>query len=97
MCCALHLSQQFWVGAWFQAEVVNNMRRSRKPGSDITRYEEFNQVKPDFKKLVMAPFGHPVLYLIPKERRAPGLSEKGQLGVYVGPSDSIIGGIRVYS
>ena len=97
MCCALHLPQQFWVGAWYQAEVVNNLRQSRLPGSTVTRFEEFYGVKPDFKKRVMAPFGHPVLYRVPKERREPGLTAKGRLGVYIGPADAIEGGIRVYS
>ena len=73
------------------------MKKSRNPGSDKTRYEEFNNTKPDFKKLILATFGHPVLYLIPKEGRSPEPSEKGSLGVYVGSSDSIIRGIRVYS
>jgi hypothetical protein len=97
MCCALHLPQQFWVGAWYHAELVNNLRQSRYPGSTVTRWEEFYGVKPDFKRMVVAPFGHPVLYRVPKERRQSGLTERGRLGVYIGPSDSIEGGIRVYS
>ena len=97
MCCALHLPQQFWVGAWYLAEAVNNMRMSRSPGSTITRYEDFTGKVPDFKKLIFAPYGHPVLYLVPKEARTSGLTEKGRLGVYIGPAENIQGGIRVYS
>ena len=97
MCCALHLPQQFWVGAWYLAEAVNNMRMSRSPGSTITRYEDFTGKVPDFKKMIFAPYGHPVLYLVPKEARASGLTEKGRLGVYIGPAEAIQGGIRVYS
>jgi hypothetical protein len=66
-------------------------------GSEKTRYEEFYGIKPDYKKLVMAPFGHPCIYRLPKEARPPGLSMKGRLGVYIGPSQSIVGGIMVYS
>jgi hypothetical protein len=97
LACAQHLSEAFWVRAWMHSELANNHRKSRMHGSNKTRYEEFFGVKPDYKKLVMAPFGHPCIYRLPKEARPPGLSMKGRLGVYIGPSQSIIGGIMVYS
>jgi hypothetical protein len=45
---ARHVPEILWPLAWSYARMVRNLKRSKVPGSLLTRYEEFTGKKPDF-------------------------------------------------
>ena len=76
---------QHWTRAWELAELVNNFRCSKIPDSNITRWEQFTHERPNFKNLVIMPFGQPIEYLLPVSMRIGKLQEHSRLGMYCGP------------
>ena len=81
---APHFPLQHWNRAWDQAELISNLKKSRIPGSNVTRWEEFTHERPDFDLMPILPFGEPVLYLHASEFRKT-LATHGRKGMYVGP------------
>jgi hypothetical protein len=75
--------------------IIGNIKRSRIPGSDITRSEEFTGEPVNLKRMILMPWGQPVEYR--RLTRQGKLSPKSYTGIFVGPSLSINGGIEVYS
>ena len=56
--CAKWIPEVLWPMAWDHAELLNNLRQSKIPGSQCTRYEEFYNIKPDMKKLILLSTGY---------------------------------------
>jgi len=95
--CANWVPEAFWPIAWDHAELLNNLRQSKVPGSQKTRYEEFYGTKPDLKSLVMLPWGQPVEFWVPKSQRTSKFSEHSHTGFYLGPSKEIPGSIMIFN
>ena len=85
LCLAPYFPIQHWTRAWELAEIINNVRCSRIPGSNITRWEEFTHEKPNYKNMTILPFGQPIEYLLPVSMRSGKLTEHSRLGMYCGP------------
>ena len=94
-CNAPHLPPTVWPRVWETAEITSSLRQSKKPGSQITRFEEFTGQRPNMKKLVMLPVGIPVVYYIYKEMRKGVFSKKARLGAYLGPCLNSAGSIWI--
>ena len=84
-CLAPYFPIQHWTRAWELAEIINNFRCSKIPGSNISRWEEFTHEKPNFKNISILPFGQPIEYLLPVSMRTGKLQEHSRLGMYCGP------------
>jgi hypothetical protein len=48
LCLAPYFPIQHWTRAWELAEIINNLRCSRIPGSNISRWEEFIHDRPNY-------------------------------------------------
>jgi len=59
LCLAPYFLTQHWTGAWELAEIINNLRYSRIPDSNNSRWEEFTLDRPK-KNLIILPFGQPI-------------------------------------
>ena len=88
-CLAPYFPIQHWTRAWELAEITNNLRCSRIPGSNITRWEEFTHERPNYKNMTILPFGQPIEYLLPVSMRVGKLTEHSRLGMYCGPDLSV--------
>jgi len=89
LCLAPYFPIQHWTRAWELAEIINNLRCSRIPDSNITRWEEFTHERPNYKNLIILPFGQPIEYLLPVSMRTGKLTEHSRLGMYCGPDLSV--------
>jgi len=49
LCLAPYFPIQHWSRAWELAEIINNLRCSRIPGSNISKWEEFTHDRPNYK------------------------------------------------
>lgn len=78
---------QLWTKAWDYAEIILNLRLSCIPESRVSRWEEFTHQRPDYRTMVILPFGQAVEYFIPTEQRAKEgkYCPHSRLGMYCGP------------
>jgi hypothetical protein len=65
-CYASYAPRQLWPLAWDHAVAITNIKNSRIPGSNVSRYEEFTKLRPDYKKMVLLPWGSPLHYHDPE-------------------------------
>eukprot|EP01036_Dinobryon_divergens_P036448 gene36448-47456_t len=93
---APYMPRQHWTRTWELAEAVGNLKISKVPGSNVTRWEQFFDVRPDYKKTVILPFGQPVMCHIPVERRTDPFERHAKLSAYCSPDFSSPGSIIVW-
>ena len=76
---------------------IDGLKRSKIPGSNKTRDEEFSGNKPDLLSYIFLPYFQPVMYNIPKDVRKGTFDAKAYAGMYVGGDVTNPGCIQVYS
>ena len=96
-CLAPYVPHQHWPKLWDTAEIINNLRKSRIPGSHITRWEEFTQERPNYKTMVILPIGIPIEYFVPTESRNNSFAFHSRLGMYMGPDLLSPGSITIWN
>ena len=96
-CLAPYVPHQHWPKLWDTAEIINNLRKSRIPGSHITRWEEFTQERPNYKTMVILPIGIPIKYFVPTESRNNSFVFHSRLGMYIGPDLLSPGSITIWN
>jgi hypothetical protein len=82
--------------AWVYSGLCLNLHRSSITGSIKTRYEEFRNVIPDFKTLVLLPFGLPVMYPPNPKSRKGKFAKRRIPGMYLGPSEVTPSSVVIY-
>ena len=97
MCIAPHFPLQHWTKAWEYAELLVNMKKSRIPGSNLTRWEEFTHQRPNYKDIIFLPFGQAVEYLHPVQMRNGKFQMHSRKGMYAGPDLSHNGSIHIWN
>jgi hypothetical protein len=99
-CCyaqARHVPEQLWPYCWLLCGKYRNLKKSRIPGSQKTRVEEFTGIQVDFAKNQYIPFGTVVEYYVGKSSRTWKFGEKSYTGVFLDTSDTTAGAIKVFS
>jgi hypothetical protein len=93
-----YVPEHLWPWAWHLADLGSNLKRSRIPGSNITRHEEFTGEKPNYKTTVYLPFGLALEIYIPKAYRSKyKFAYHSFTGMYMGPSPTVRGGLIAYN
>lgn len=79
------VSAQFWSRVFGQATVLSNLLPSRCPGNDhLSRMEDFEKVRPNFRTMPIYPMGTPIEYVLDKTQMAWAFSERSSTGRYHG-------------
>jgi hypothetical protein len=94
-----HVPEQLWPHIWKLHALYRNFRPSKVPGSTKTRYEEFYGEKPDLSRIPYMPPGTVVEYDVGEKKPDGGFKfpQKTYTGVFIGLSDTIPGGIKIFS
>ena len=91
------MPEALWHYGWQYADATENMRPTKRSKFNMSRTEDFTSQKPNFKSSVYLPWGQPVEAYIPKAQRTGKFKEKSFTGMYLGPSENIVGGILIWN